>query len=165
MATVFNAIGPGQLRGPQHDWAWGDELAKWRYAQETFDQLQFGLRVGENPQQVHTTTPRPIPVIRMLIKQSLTDPSIVVTKGRTLDNASNLAPTFIRKIVARYAGTRLGRQELDAEVLEDLPGALWSREEIELHRLREAPALRRSVVSVDPAVSFRESADEPGTAG
>ncbi len=164
-ATLFNAVEPDQLRGPQHDFAWGDELAKWRYAQETFDQLQFGLRVGKNPQQVHTTTPRPIPVIRMLIKQSLTDPSIVVTKGRTLDNASNLAPTFIRKIVARYAGTRLGRQELDAEVLEDLPGALWSREEIELHRLREAPALRRIVVAVDPAVSSMESSDEPGTHG
>ncbi len=164
-ATLFNAVEPDQLRGPQHDFAWGDELAKWRYAQETFDQLQFGLRVGENPQQVHTTTPRPIPVIRMLIKQSLTDPSIVVTKGRTLDNASNLAPPFLRKIIERYQGTRLGRQELDAEVLEDLPGALWSRESIEAHRLREAPAMRRIVVAVDPAVSSREISDDPGTHG
>ena len=165
VATLFNAIEPDQLRGPQHDWAWGDELAKWRYAQETFDQLQFGMRVGENPRQVLTTTPRPLPIIRDLLKRAETDSTIVVTRGRTLDNASNLAPPFLRKIIERYAGTRLGRQELDAEVLEDLPGALWARDGFEEKRVQEAPSLRRVVVAVDPAVTSRETSDEPGTHG
>ncbi len=165
VGTLFNAIEPDQLRGPQHDWAWGDELAKWRYAQETFDQLQFGLRVGENPRQVLTTTPRPLPVIRDLLKRAETDKSIVITRGRTLDNASNLAPPFLRKIVERYAGTRLGRQELDAEVLEDLPGALWARDGFDERRVHETPPLKRVVVAIDPAVSSRETSDEPGTHG
>ncbi len=164
-ATTFNAVEPDQLRGPEHDFAWGDELAKWRYAQETFDQLQFGMRIGRRPRQVITTTPRPIAIIKKLIERSKMGPRIIVTRGRTLDNAANLSGDFLEDILEKYQGTRLGRQELDAEVLSDLPGALWSLDEIEAHRLIEHPALRRIVVAVDPAVSSREISDDPGTHG
>lgn len=164
-ATLFNATEPDQLRGPQHDFAWTDELAKWRYAQETYDQLQFGLRLGRMPRQIHTTTPRPIPIIRELIERAKADPAVIVTRGRTLDNASNLAKPFLDQIVQRYAGTRLGRQELDAEVLDDLPGALWSRGNLDANRRREAPKLKRIVVAIDPAVTSRETSEDPGTHG
>jgi phage terminase large subunit-like protein len=123
IATLFNAVEPDQLRGPQFDLAWSDELAKWRYAQETWDQLQFGLRLGRNPRQIVTTTPRPIPLVKDLIAET----STVITRGRTLDNAANLAAKFLKTITDRYGGTRLGRQELDAEILDDFPGALWTR--------------------------------------
>jgi phage terminase large subunit-like protein len=149
-ATLFNAVEPDQLRGPQHDAAWSDELAKWRYAQETWDNLQFGLRLGSDPRQVITTTPRPIKTL----KDILVEPGVVVTKGSTYDNASNLAPTFIQRIEQRYAGTRLGRQELDAEILDDSPNSLWRRAVIDKHRIsRETklPDMRRIVVAIDPA--------------
>jgi phage terminase large subunit-like protein len=123
IATLYNAVEPDQLRGPQHDAAWCDELAKWMYAQDTWDQLQFGLRLGDNPQTCITTTPRPI----LLLKNIMKDPGTVITRGSTLNNAANLATKFLERIVARYQGTRLGRQELDAEILEDLEGALWRR--------------------------------------
>ena len=123
VATLFNATEPDQLRGPQFDAAWCDELAKWRYARETWDQLQFGLRLGAHPRQTITTTPRPI----ALIKDLIGDPATHVTRGKTLDNAANLAPTFLAATIEKYGGTRLGRQELDAEILDDVPGALWTR--------------------------------------
>ena len=150
VATLFNATEPDQLRGPQFDCAWCDELAKWRYAQETWDMLQFGLRLGAHPRQVVTTTPRPIPVLRSV----MADPTTVVTRGSTFDNLANLAPSFIRQVTAKYEGTRLGRQELNAEILDDLPGALWSREGIDATRIRPPaapPEMRRIVVSVDPS--------------
>lgn len=152
MATLFNAVEPDQLRGPQHDAALCDELAKWRYARETWDQLQFGMRLGDHPQQVITTTPRPIP----LIKEIMADLHTVITRGTTMDNASNLAPSFMKRIVSKYEGTRLGRQELNAEILDDVPGALWTREIIDgapddPRRVRQAPELRRVVVAVDPS--------------
>jgi phage terminase large subunit-like protein len=146
-AFTYNAVEPGQLRGPQHDFAWADELAKWRYAQDTWDNLQFGLRIGSYPRQLVTTTPRPIPIIRELVK----DPTTHVTKGRTLDNAQNLAVSFLKQIRKKYEGTRLGRQELDAEILDDLPGGLWTRETIENALVTEHPPLRRIVVSIDPS--------------
>jgi phage terminase large subunit-like protein len=146
-AFTYNAREPGQLRGPQHDFAWSDELAKWRYAQDTWDNLQMGLRIGRFPRQLVTTTPRPIPIIRELIA----DPTTHITRGRTLDNSDNLAPSFLKQIVKKYAGTRLGRQELDAEVLDDMPGALWTRKIIEDALVSDCPDLRRIVVAIDPS--------------
>ncbi|HWG05447.1 MAG TPA: terminase family protein, partial [Beijerinckiaceae bacterium] len=149
IATLFNATEPDQLRGPQFDAAWCDELAKWRYARETWDQLQFGLRLGVYPRQIVTTTPRPI----ALIKDMLADSATHVTRGCTLDNAANLAPTFLAQTIEKYGGTRLGRQELDAEILDDVPGALWTRAAFERagFRLRAAPELARVAVAVDPS--------------
>lgn len=155
IATLYNAVEPDQLRGPQHDAAFCDELAKWRYARETWDQLQFGLRLGDGPKQIITTTPRPIPVL----KEILATPTTIVTKGSTFDNAANLAPSFLTQIVGKYEGTRLGRQELNAEILDDLPGALWTREMIDAGRLKQAPEMQRIVVAVDPSGTGGESDD------
>lgn len=157
-AILFNAVEPDQLRGPQFDAAWCDELAKWRYAEQTWDQLQFGLRLGEHPRQIVTTTPRPIAVVRRLIN----DPDTVVTRGRTYDNAANLAAPFLKQVEERYGGTRLGRQELEGEVLDDMPGALWNREIIDNCRKPEHPVLDRIVVAVDPATTAGEESDETG---
>lgn len=150
-ATLYNAVEPDQLRGPQHDLAWCDELAKWRYAQETWDQLQFGLRLGDNPRQMITTTPRPIPIV----KEIMNDPMTVVTRGNTMDNASNLAPKFLRNVKAKYEGTRLGRQELNAEILDDIPGALWTRTNLDDNRVGPGnlPDMQRVVIAIDPAAS------------
>lgn len=159
IAKVYNATEPDQLRGPQHDAAWSDEMAKWKYMQETWDQLQFGLRLGERPRQIITTTPRPLP----LIKAMLTNPSVVVTRGRTYDNKDNLASPFIKQIEERFGNTRLGRQELDGEILDDIPGALFSRASIDAGRVTEAPLdLERVIVAVDPATSSEEGSDENG---
>jgi phage terminase large subunit-like protein len=157
-AWTYNATEPDQLRGPQHDGAWTDELAKFQYAQETWDQLQFGLRLGDHPRQLVTTTPRPIPIVRKLIN----DEDCVVTRGRTYDNAANLAAPFMKQIEERYGGTRLGRQELEGEILDDMPGALWNREIIDLSRKPEVPELERVIIAVDPAASSGEEADETG---
>jgi len=148
VATLYNAVEPDQLRGPQHDLAYCDELAKWSYAQETWDQLQFGMRLGEWPRQIIATTPRPIPVL----KRIMTQPGTVVTRGTTFENRSNLAPSFIEQITARYEGTRLGRQELNAEILDDVPGALWTRAMIDQARAPSAiPDMARVVVAIDPS--------------
>lgn len=147
IALGYNATQPGQLRGPQFDAAWCDELAKWRYARETWDMLQFGLRLGDKPQALVTTTPRPIP----LLKEIKAEATTVVTRGSTFDNAGNLAPSFLKRVKARYEGTRLGRQELYAETLDDLPGALWTRDRLDGPRISEAPAMSRVVVAVDPS--------------
>jgi phage terminase large subunit-like protein len=160
VAYTFSADDPEQLRGPQFDAAWCDELCKWRRADAAFDMLQFGLRLGAHPRQVITTTPRPIP----LLKRVLQDPHTVVSRSTTGDNAHNLGATFIERIAARYAGTRLGRQELEAEILEDLPGALFPRALIEQARIApdRVPPLERIVVAVDPPASAREGADACG---
>lgn len=162
VATLYNATEPDQLRGPQHDLALCDELAKWRYAQETWDQLQFGMRLGARPRICITTTPRPIPIIRDLLKR---EHGVAITRGGTLENRSNLAPSFFKAVVDRYAGTRLGRQELDAEVLDDVPGALWTRKMLDDGRVKQPPALKRIIVAVDPAVTSEETSDEPGENG
>lgn len=161
VATLFNATEPGQLRGPQFDCALSDEIAKWKYARETWDQLQFGLRLGDDPRQVVTTTPRPIEIIKSLVAG--TEGEIVVTSGNTMDNKSNLADKFLKKITARYEGTRLGRQELNAEILGDVPNALWTQAIIDASRIDTVPEqLGRIVVAVDPAVTNTERSDEHG---
>lgn len=161
VAYTYNATEPDQLRGPQHDAAWCDELAKWKYMQETFDQLQFGLRLGSDPRTIITTTPQPKPLIRKLVADTET---VFTTRGATWDNAVNMAASFIRDIEDRYAGTRLGRQELEGEILEDIPGALWRREDIDNKRLEpdKIPDLEKIYVAVDPATSTEELSDETG---
>ena len=158
VAQTFSAEDPDSLRGPQFSAAWCDELAKWRYADACFDMLQFALRLGDWPRQVVTTTPRPIPLIRRL----LADPATALTRAATQANARHLAPTFLNSVVARYAGTRLGRQELDGEIIEDRPDALWSRGSIEAGRVGVALPLTRIVVAVDPPASARAGADACG---
>ncbi|MGP9811873.1 DNA-packaging protein [Rhodopseudomonas sp. NSM] len=158
VAQAFSADDPESLRGPQFSCAWSDEMAKWRYAQDAFDMLQFGLRLGSQPRQLITTTPRPT----ALLKRLLSDRSAVTTHAPTRANALNLAPTFLEGVMARYAGTRLGRQELDGELIEDRPDALWSRALIEACRVAEAPSLARIVVAVDPPVSSGRRADSCG---
>ena len=158
IAGVFSADDPDSLRGPEHDLAWSDEIAKWRYAREAWDMLQLGLRIGR-PRQVVTTTPRPLPIVREIMSARGT----IVVRGSTYENRSNLAPEFFRTVTSRYEGTRLGRQELEGELLEDVPGALWKRDWIDRDRITEAPTrLRRVVVAVDPAVSSQEASDETG---
>ncbi|MFV1749432.1 DNA-packaging protein [Phaeobacter sp. JH18-22] len=160
IALGYNATEPNQLRGPQFDAAWCDELAKWRYARETWDMLQFGLRLGKHPQALVTTTPRPTELIKALVASK--EGEVHVTRGSTMDNRANLAKSFLRKVQERYAGTRLGRQELNAEILGDLPGALWSQATIDTYRVSAPPELRRTVIAVDPATTNTEESDEHG---
>ena len=158
IAALYSADEPRRLRGPQHDTAWCDELAAWRYP-ETWDMLMFGLRAGTDPRAVVTTTPRPIRLLREL----LADPKVAVTRGTTYDNRKYLAPAFFSQIVRQYEGTRLGRQELQAEILEDVLGALWNRGIIEACRASQAPAdLVRVVVAIDPAARATDTANETG---
>lgn len=147
IATCYNASEPDQLRGPQHHYAVVDELAKFPHAQDLWDQLQFGLRLGSKPQAVIATTPRPIPIIKRL----MADAGTILTRGRTLDNRSNLAAGAVDALIERYSGTRLGRQELEGEIVDDVPGALWTRAMIDATRVRDAPAMSRVVVAIDPS--------------
>ena len=158
VAQGFSAGEPESLRGPQFDAAWADEVAKWRYAESAWDMLQFGLRLGDNPRQVVTTTPRPVPIVKRL----LGDPTTVTTRASTYANRAHLADAFFRSVITRYEGTRLGRQELDAELIEDNPDALWSRATIDATRVRTAPELVRIVVAVDPPATSGPNADECG---
>jgi phage terminase large subunit-like protein len=160
---LFSADEPDRLRGPQHHDAWCDELAAWRY-QEAWDQLLFGLRLGDDPRAIVTTTPRPTPLLRSIIK----DPRTIVTTGSTFDNAANLAPSALAQLRAKYEGTRLGRQELNAELLEDTPGALWTRAMLEQCAHSGAlPEFDRVVIGVDPPAGEDGDAAECGiiTAG
>jgi len=149
-ATAFSADEPDLLRGPQQDLAWCDELAAWDRAQETWDTLLLGLRLGQ-ARCVVSTTPKPIPLVRDLLARDRR--GVAVTTMTTFENLPNLSPAFAADIVTRYAGTHLGRQELYAELLLDTPGALWTRDLIERTRLRLAPLLVRVVVGVDPSVA------------
>ena len=159
VAQLFSSEDPEGLRGPQFDAAWCDELAKWRRIGETWDMLQFGLRLGEAPRQCVTTTPRAVPLLRRL----LDDPHTVTTHARTHDNAANLSPAFLDTVVKRYAGTRLGRQELDGELIADRTDALWKRDQLDLQRWPGSlPDLRRVVVAVDPPATSGETADACG---
>ena len=155
VGLCFSAEDPEQLRGPQFDAAWCDELAKWHHADATFDMLQFGLRLGARPRQLVTTTPRPIPLIKRLI----TDARTAVTRAPTQANAAFLSPAFLDEVLARYAGTRLGRQEIDGDIIEDRADALWTRAMIEAARVPAAPPLMRIVIGIDPPASARAGSD------
>jgi phage terminase large subunit-like protein len=158
-SLLFSAESPERQRGPQCYKLWGDEIAAWRFLEETLDQAMFGLRLGKNPQALFTTTPKPVRVIKAM----RANPGTKLTTGTTYDNRDNLAPKFYAKIISKYEGTRLGRQELNAELLEDNPGALWSLKGIDADRVREMPAnLTRVVIGVDPAVSNTDESDLTG---
>lgn len=159
IATAFSADQPDRLRGPNHDLAWADELAAWRYV-DAWDQLMLGLRLGDRPRAVITTTPRPLPLIRRLAAS--TDGTVHLTRGSTFENAANLSPEFIDEMRRRYEGTRLGRQELEAQIIDDVDGALWDRETLDATRTIEHPAFERVVVAVDPAVTSGDDSDETG---
>lgn len=151
IAQIFSSEDPESLRGPQFDAAWCDELCKWQYPQETWDMLQFGLRLGEKPRQLVTTTPKPIE----LLKAIMADEKTAIVKMRTDDNAQNLAKSFLSNVTTRYGNTRLGRQELNGEILEDQEGSLWTRGRLDEIRLADMPQLERIVVAVDPPASHQ----------
>jgi phage terminase large subunit-like protein len=167
MATTYSADEPERLRGPSHDASWCDELGSWRYP-EAWDMLMFGLRLGADPRVVVTTTPKPIQIIRNLIA----DPNTAVTRGSTYENRANLPDAFFAQIIRKYEGTRLGRQELNAEILEQLEGALWTHqmidetrakaEDIEFQTSGRPRNFARIVVAVDPAMTMGEESDETG---
>lgn len=157
IATTYSAEEPERLRGPQHDAAWADELGAWRYS-ETWDMLMFGLRLGQRPQALVTTTPRPTALVRAI----LANPSSVLTRGTTYDNRDNLAPSFFDAIITRYEGTRLGRQELMGELIDDVPGALWTMRQLDDLRVQQAPDMARVIVAVDPAATSGPESDETG---
>lgn len=148
-AQAFSASDPEALRGPQFDGAWVDELAKWKRAQETWDQLQFALRLGDDPRVCVTTTPRNVGVLKAVLEA----PSTVMTHAATEANRANLAASFLEEVRARYAGTRMGRQELDGVLLADAEGALWTGAMLERARVGEAPEMDRIVVALDPSVT------------
>ena len=157
-AMLASAANPEALRGPQFDCAWSDELAKWKHCREAWDMLQFCMRLGDDPRQVVTTTPRDVPVLHEI----LAAPGTVSTRAPTEANRANLAPGFIAALEARYGGTALGRQELGGELLTAVDGALWSRAMIEQARVAEVPALDRIVVAIDPPVTSNADSDECG---
>ncbi len=166
-ATLYSAEEPDRLRGPQHHWAWADEIAAWQYADEVWDMLMMTLRLGDRPRVVVSTTPRPIDILRgdgqsgrRLGIMRMVD--TVITRGSTFDNASNLSPAFLTQVKARYEGTRLGRQELHAEMLEDIEGSLWKHALIDRGRRTQVTDLSRIVVAVDPSGSAKRTADEAG---
>lgn len=161
IATLYDAREPDQLRGPQHDLVWMDELAKMRYAQDVFDQMLFGLRLGKKPRWLATTTPRPIKLLLNLVK----DERVIVTHFTSHDNLMHLATSVKTNVIDRFFGTRLGRQEIEAEILEDVPGALWSRKNLDenrVQRMGDVPPLARVAVAVDPAVTSGDSSAETG---
>lgn len=153
----YAASEPDRMRGPQYHRAWCDELAAWRYI-DAWDQLQFGMRLGKHPQTIVTTTPRPTDLIRSLHGRE----DVEITQGSTFENQDNLAGNALELFKKRYEGTRLGRQELYAEILDDVEGALWTYTQIEECRVREVPEMKRIVVGVDPAVTSNKNSDETG---
>ena len=159
---VYSSGNPDSLRGPQHDTAWCDELASFKTA-ETWDNLQLGLRLG-TPRQVATTTPRPVSTLRNLAQDE--SGNVVITRGRTFDNKANLPPAFLQQVIARYRGTRLGQQELEGLLMEDVPGALWQRSNIRYVGADGCPAmlpeLRRVIIAVDPSIGDGEDQAECG---
>jgi phage terminase large subunit-like protein len=180
IALCFSAEEPDRLRGLQHEAAWCDELCFWRRGQDVWDMLMFGMRLGPKPQTFISTTPKPSPLLRWLLQ----DPECIISRGSTYDNRANLSPSFFHKIITRYEGTRLGRQELEAEVLEDLAGALWTfglleelREKVseDLSRARGQfnntnkvpfhnliPEMKRIVIAVDPSGTDKETGSQQG---
>jgi len=160
ISLIFTADEPERLRGKQHEKLWADEVGAWRYPEEAWNQAMLGLRLGAQPQGIVTTTPKPIKLVKALVA----DESNVITRGTTYENRANLAKGFFDYVIQRYEGTRLGRQELLAEILEDVEGALWTSALIEQYRRKKkkAPALRRIVIGIDPAVSSNADSNETG---
>lgn len=157
-ALIYSGAEPEAIRGKQHEKAWVDEICAFRYPQEAWDNLAFGMRLGTNPQTVITTTPKPIKVL----KEIMEDPSTAITKGNTYENRDNLPESFFRQIISRYEGTRLGRQEINADILDDNPNALWQRSIIDKYRVVKYPALKSIVVGVDPEATSSEQSAETG---
>ena len=157
-ALVFSSHEPDQLRGPQFDAAWCDELASWEYPEQTWDNLSFALRLGHRPRSVVTTTPKAIELVRSLPNR----PGVHVTRGSTYDNQNNLPPAFFNGLIDQYDGTRIGQQEIHAELIDEDEDALWKREWIEKARLGSYPPIARIVVSIDPAMSTRPTSSETG---
>ncbi len=159
---LFSADEPERLRGPQCEAFWADEIAAWRFGQDAWDNLLFGFRLGNDPRGVITTTPKPI----KLLKDIIADPHTFVTRASSYENRANLAPAFFDSIIRKYEGTRLGRQELEAEMLEDIPGALWTQALIDKHKVKlaviEWNKMARIVVAIDPAVTSNENSDDTG---
>ena len=161
-ATLFSADVPDRLRGPQHHFAWADELAAWQHCQDAWDMLALGLRAGSRPQTVVTTTPRPLGVIKRMVRRAEESEDVRVTTASTYDNSANLPQRFLDEILSQYEGTRLGEQELHARILDDVLGALWVMDRIAEHRVAEVPDLQRVVVAVDPAVTSHQRSDWTG---
>jgi phage terminase large subunit-like protein len=158
IAITYSAEKPDRLRGPQHEKAWCDELCAWKTMYETFDNLAMGLRLADNPQVIVTTTPKP----KKLLKELLADTDTVTSTGTTYENVGNVSQKWLRRTLRKYEGTRLGRQELYAHVLDDVPGALWTRDMIERTRVTGHCELLRIVIAVDPAVTSGENSDNTG---
>jgi len=157
-AHLYSGDEPDQLRGPQHMKSWVDELVKFKYANDTWDMMELGLRLGDAPQAVVTTTPKPT----KKIKELFADEDTFVTTGSSYENIGNLAESFIKRVIKKYEGTRLGRQELYAEILGDVEGALWNAKDIERNRVDVAPSLSRVIVALDPSVTNKDTSDECG---
>ena len=158
VGTIYSAEEPDRLRGPQHDFLWADELAAWQYPGDTWDMAMFGLRLGKDPKALISTTPRPIPIIRELVR----DPMTRISRASTFANEANLAKNFLHKIVNKYKGTRLGKQELEGLVIEEAEGALWSRETIDAAHDGQLADFVRIVVAIDPAVSANPTSNLTG---
>jgi len=157
-ATYYSAEEPERLRGPQHQFCWLDELAVYPEPEALWDNLQFGLRLGTNPRVIATTTPKPTKFLRNLAAA----PGTLITRGSTFANRENLPAVVLARFQSVYGGTRIGRQELEGELLEEAEGALWHRQQVEELRVRHAPELSRVVVAIDPSVTATESSDECG---
>lgn len=154
---LFSGEEPDRLRGPQFHGGWFDELAAFKYP-EAFDQYKFALRLGEHPQTIITTTPRPTKQIKELLERDNT----VIVRGSTFENAANLSASALDDLKRKYEGTRLGRQELYGEVIDEIDGALWTRAVLDQGRVATAPVLVRIVIGLDPAVTSSEGSDETG---
>ena len=165
---AYSGSDPERLRGPQHHLLWCEELAAWQYLQATWDMAQFGLRLGDHPRTVISTTPRPVPLLKDLVARANADPSghdVVVTRASTFDNAANLPKSQLRALKRRYGGTYLGQQELQGLLIDDIAGALWNRSDIEATRVldpKDVPLMSRVVIGVDPAATSAEGSDETG---
>jgi phage terminase large subunit-like protein len=161
IAIIYSGDEPDQLRGEQHDTAWIDELAKFKYSQDTWDNMELGLRLGPDPRVIISTTPRPIPIIKALIE----DPDIIDVVGSSYENIANLSEKYIERIIKKYEGTRLGKQEIYAQILSDNPDALWTRKILEKNRINKAPELVRIAVAIDPEATANEMSSETGIIG
>jgi phage terminase large subunit-like protein len=160
IGNCYSSEQPDRLRGPEHEIGWLDELAAFEQLDETYTMFSMGLRVGKRPRAMISTTPRPLPLIKALVKRDGQD--VVVVRGATYANRANLAPSFFETIIRKYENTRIGRQELNAELLLDTPGALWTYDLCEQCRVAKAPPMKRVCIAVDPAVSTNEDSDETG---